>query len=58
MWVEDCQGRRTTLPWPEMPVNLEELELTSGVHLSAQMSSYLRFCVRLIHVGVIIVGRV
>ena len=56
VWVENCQGRTITLPWPEMPVNLEELELTPGVHLSAQMSYYLlEFCVRLTHAGIILV---
>ena len=56
VWVENCPGRRITLPWPGMPANLEELELTSGVHLQAQMSCCLRFFVRLTHVDVILVG--
>ena len=56
VWMEDCRGRRITLPWPEMPINVEELELTSGVRLSAQMSHYsLGFCVRLTHAGAILV---
>ena len=56
VWVENCQGRTITLPWPEMPVNLEELVLTSGVHLLSQMSCYsLGFYVRLTHAGVILI---
>ena len=56
VWVENCQGRHITLPWPEMPVNLEELELTSGVHLSSadQRRRQIIFdsvCGSLIHVG-------
>ena len=57
VWVENCRAGRTALPWPEMPINVEELELTPGVHLSAQVSCYSpEFCVQLTHTGVVLVG--
>ena len=57
VWVENCGGGWTPLPWPEMPMNLEELELTAGVHLSAQMPRHpLDLCVRLTRAVVMLVG--